>query len=196
MEQHDAKIIADSLLAPAVFGEIFERHYDTVFRYAAVRVGAAHGEEVAAEVFLRAFASRHRFRSDAPSARPWLLGITANVLRNHFRKTGRGRRATATASGRESGVQMVWFADADSRVDAATTTTRLTAALRAMRSVDREVLLLYALADLTYQEVAEALRIPIGTVRSRLARARATLKNSIADLGESTGGRSEQKDDG
>ena len=91
---------------------------------------------------------------------------------------------------------MVWFADADSRVDAATTTTRLTAALRAMRSVDREVLLLYALADLTYQEVAEALRIPIGTVRSRLARARATLKNSIADLGESTGGRSEQKDDG
>ena len=51
MEQHDAKIIADSLLAPAVFGEIFERHYDTVFRYAAVRVGAAHGEEVAAEVF-------------------------------------------------------------------------------------------------------------------------------------------------
>lgn len=195
MEQCDARIITDSLSAPGRFAEIFERHYETVFRYAAVRVGAEYGEEVAAEVFLRAFTSRHRFRSDAPSARPWLLGIATNVLRNHFRKTARGRRATAAASGREAAVQVVWFADADSRVDAAATTTRLTAALREMRSVDREVLLLYALADLTYQEVAEALRIPIGTVRSRLARARVTLKNSIGDIGESAAGGSERHDD-
>jgi RNA polymerase sigma-70 factor (ECF subfamily) len=185
-EQGDARIILESLEDPARFAEIFERHHDAVYRYAAYRVGAEVGGDVAAEVFLRAFATRHRFRSDASSARPWLFGIATNLVRDHFRKTARGHRAVA-AMRPDPSAEVVWFEDVDSRVDAERVHGQLADALKAMRGPDREVLFLYALTGLTYREVAEALEIPIGTVQSRLFRIRAKLRNIQRGIGESEG---------
>jgi RNA polymerase sigma-70 factor (ECF subfamily) len=83
--------------------------------------------------------------------------------------------------------EVVWFEDVDSRVDAERVHGQLADALKAMRGPDREVLFLYALAGLTYREVAEALEIPIGTVQSRLFRVRAKLRNIQRGIGESEG---------
>lgn len=189
-EQGDTRIILESLEDPARFAEIFERHHDAVYRYASYRVGAEVGGEVAAEVFLRAFATRHRFRSNASGARPWLFGIATNLVRDHFRKTARGHRAMAAAARREPPAEVVWFEDVDSRVDAERVHARLADALKALRGPDREVLFLYALAGLTYREVAEALEIPVGTVQSRLFRVRAKLRNIQRGIGEPEGERS------
>jgi RNA polymerase sigma-70 factor (ECF subfamily) len=68
----DAEIIEDSLEKPELFGVIFERHYRDIHRFLVAAVGSSDGPDLAAEVFLRAFSSRHRYRLSYPSARPWL----------------------------------------------------------------------------------------------------------------------------
>lgn len=70
---------------------------------------------------------------------------------------------------------------ADERVAAAAVRRRLAGALAALPARDRETLLLVAWAELTYEQVAEALDIPIGTVRSRLNRARRRMRRALGD---------------
>jgi RNA polymerase sigma-70 factor (ECF subfamily) len=187
-ERDDATIILESLRDPVRFAAIFERHYEVVYRYAAFRVGAEVGGEVASEVFVRAFEARHRFRVEAVTARPWLLGIAANLVRDHFRRAGRFRRATAAAAGRDPRAEIVGFEDVDSRVDAAAVRPRLAEALREMRPADREALFLHVLGGLTQREVAQALGLPLGTVQSRLFRARSRIRNRLRGIGESESG--------
>lgn len=185
-ERDDAHIILESLQDPVRFAEIFERHYAAVYRYAAFRVGPEVGGEVASEVFVRAFEARHRFRVEAITARPWLFGIAANLVRDNFRRTARRRRATAAAAGRDPQAVLVWFEeDVDSRVDAQALRARLAEALNEIRHADREVLFLHVLGGLTQREVAQALGLPLGTVQSRLFRARSRIRNKLQDTGES-----------
>jgi RNA polymerase sigma-70 factor (ECF subfamily) len=184
-KRDDAHIILESLQDPVRFAEIFERHYAAVYRYAAFRVGPEVGGDVASEVFVRAFEARHRFRAEAITAHPWLLGIAANLVRDHFRRTARRRRATAAAAGRDPQAEVVWFEDIDSRVDAQALRARLAAALSDIRHADREVLFLHVLGGLTQREVAQALGLPLGTVQSRLFRARSRIRNKLQDTGES-----------
>ena len=160
----DADAIARSLVEPAVFELIFERHFGVIFRYLRRRCGAA-AEDLAAETFARAFAGRAGYDVARGDARPWLFGIATNVLRAHHRDLVvpgvLGERAEEI--------------DADARLDAVTALARVADALRALPTGQREVLLLVAVAELTYEETAEALGVPVGTVRSRMARARAAL---------------------
>jgi len=165
----DGRAIRRSLADPHAFGTIFERHFDAVYGYACRRVGAQLGEEIATETFVNAFDGRRRFAAEYDDARPWLLGIAANLLRRHWR-TERRRLA---AYGRSA-----------ARSDAAppdTSRAGLVAALDSISKDERETLFLYAVADLSYEEIAAALRIPVGTVRSRLARARARLRERLGD---------------
>lgn len=142
---------------------MFDRHFDAVHAYAQRRVGADHAEDVAAETFARAYADRRRYDPAQGGALPWLLGIATNVLRRHWR-TERQRLASYARSVAHD----VPGEPPDPSRDTIT-------ALAHLPRRQREVVLLHAWADLTYEEIARALSIPVGTVRSRLARARTRL---------------------
>jgi RNA polymerase sigma-70 factor (ECF subfamily) len=175
-ERSDGDVIAASVEDPAQFTVVFSRHFGQVHRYLARRVGVALADDLAADTFLIAFRSRHRFRSGALDARPWLFGIAANLLRRHRRAEARQLRAYA-----RTGLDPLddEITAAERRVDAGAAGPRLAGALASLKRVDREVLLLVAWADLSYEEVAAALSIPIGTVRSRLSRARGRMREAL-----------------
>ncbi len=168
----DERIIAASLDTPERFSELVERHHAVIFRYAARRVGVQVAEDIAAETFTAAFASRARYRTDGPSARPWLFGIATNMLRRHRRTEARLLEAYA-----KTGCPEHLDAPGD-EVGAA-----LAAVLAGMRRQHRDALLLHAWADLTYDEIAAAMDVPVGTVRTWISRARATATRELAGFG-------------
>jgi RNA polymerase sigma-70 factor, ECF subfamily len=177
MNPSDGAVIVESLAQPTRFAVIFDRHYDAVYSFVARRVGAALAADLAAETFARAFAGRRRYRPGMSSARPWLFGIAVNLLRHHHRTEARQLHAYA-----RTGVDPVLDAtpDVERRVDAEAAGPRLAEALAALRPAERDVLLLFAWADLSYAEIAEALGLEVGTVRSRLSRARARVRELLA----------------
>ena len=173
---HDGELIRTSLTTPAAFGGIFESHYRAVDVYCVRRIGG-DGHDVSAATFTEAFRVRERFDTTCSNARPWLYGIASNLLRHHRRRERNRWRAVA----RSEPTTATTF-DADARVDAHRLGGRLAGALRATPTRDRDALLLYVWADLTYEQIAEALGIPVGTVRSRIARARGRLRAALADV--------------
>jgi RNA polymerase sigma factor (sigma-70 family) len=168
-EPPDAVLISRSLADPDEFRLVFRRHYPSVARFLERRVGASRGEELAAETFARAFARRGRYVPATPTARPWLFGIASNLASSARRAEERQLRAYARLPFVRGDDETT---SADARIDARTETAELVDALLALSQKDREALLLYAWADLSYAEIAAALGIPIGTVRSRISRAR------------------------
>jgi RNA polymerase sigma-70 factor (ECF subfamily) len=165
---------------PEAFEPVFDRHYGAIYRYLARRVGPDAGGELASEVFTVAFAQRHRFRADAEDAGPWLYGIAANLARRQARTWRRSRRAGQ----RSLGDNVIWLDPSpEARIDAENLRSVLLGAISRLRRKEREVLLLHALTDLTYREVATALSIPIGTVRSRLSRARRQVRQLLVEAG-------------
>jgi RNA polymerase sigma factor (sigma-70 family) len=182
MEADDGAVIRESLATPQRFGEIFERHYDAIYAFVARRLGADFGGQLAAETFTRAFALRRRFRVEqSASARPWLFGIATNLMRHHYRTEGRRLRAYA-----RTGLDPVLdpTVDVERRVDASSAGPQLAEALAGLRNEERDVLLLFAWADLSYAEIAEALDLEDGTVRSRLSRARARVREQLSAGGQ------------
>lgn len=173
----DAELIARSIDDPRAFMPLVERHHRVLFGYLARRVGPDLAEDVTSETFARAFALRTRFDLSRSDARPWLFGIAANLLRSHARSELRQLRAymrhgtSDTAQDDQAAI--------DARLDAAATTEQLAAALAQLSDIDRETLLLYAWNEMTYEDIAEALEIPVGTVRSRLNRARRILREHL-----------------
>jgi RNA polymerase sigma factor (sigma-70 family) len=146
------------------FEELFERQFDSVYGYLARRVGPELGRDLASETFTRAFAARKRYDPARGEARAWLFGIANNLLRRHYRDEERRLRA---------------FARVDVATDAASPDLTLADALATLAQEERDVLLLFAWADLRYAEIATALGVPIGTVRSRLHRARAHVRAAL-----------------
>ena len=173
----DAEAISASLAQPSAFETVFDRHFAAVHRFVRRRVGLALADDIASETFVRAFASRARFDTSRTSALPWLLGIAVNLVSRHYRDEERQLRAYA-----RSGVDPVLGNEdaAHDRIDAAAAKQRLAAALADLRTEERDALLLHAWAELSYDEIAEALGIPVGTVRSRLSRARAHVRERLA----------------
>jgi len=178
----DARAIADSLRRPSAFEAVFTRHFAAVHRYAQQRVGVDAADEIAAETFLQAFDHRRRFDTTQPSARPWLLGIATNLMRRRWRDEKRQlaayartlEAAVADGAAAETAAPPVDGVDRD-----------LAAALASLTGDDRDALLLFVWADLSYLEIADALDIPVGTVRSRISRARRRLRERLAPESES-----------
>jgi RNA polymerase sigma-70 factor, ECF subfamily len=167
----DSATIAGSLERPESFAGIFDRHYVAVHRYLARRASSAEADDLASMTFVVAFERRRSFRPDSTSARPWLLGIATNLLRERHRVERRERGTLVLLNAERA-------ADAHS-ASGGPETERLAEALATLDSAQRDVLLLHAWEELSYEEIAEALEIPIGTVRSRLARARAHLRSRL-----------------
>ena len=123
--------------------------------------------------FLEAWRCRDSIAADGGSLRPWLLGIATNVARGQRRAAWRHRTALARLAVAD---QLPDFADdASGRLDDAARIKALHRALAALPGPELEVLALCVWSGLGYAEAAEALNVPVGTVRSRLSRARAKL---------------------
>lgn len=150
-------------------------------RYLARRAGREHADDLASQTFTVAFARRHTFRSEATSALPWLLGIATNLLSDDRRSEQR-LLATIARLREEPGLRTAGGADAAG--GGAAIDGELAQALAGLEPAQRDVLLLHAWGELSYEEIAESLAIAPGTVRSRLSRARATLR---ARLGAGAG---------
>jgi RNA polymerase sigma factor (sigma-70 family) len=178
---HDGLVIARSLHDPEQFAAVFRRHAPQIQRYVVRRIGRDCADDVVAEAFLVAFRQRASYRLDQPDARPWLYGIATNLIGRHHRTEIRQYRALA-----RTGIDPVTepFTDAvDARVSATSAAPRLAAALMRLPAAHRDVLLLVAWGDLSYEEAAAALGVPIGTVRSRLSRARTKVRQALGDPG-------------
>jgi RNA polymerase sigma factor (sigma-70 family) len=172
-ELSDGLTIAESLRRPESFAAIFDRHFRAVHRYLARRVGGERAEDLAASTFVVAFERRHSFRAEATTARPWLLGIATNLIRERCRDDAR-----EVAAQIRLGAELPTPGAADNDGDPGAI-ARLAVAVSQLDWEQREVLLLYAWADLAYNEIAESLGIPVGTVRSRLSRARRHLRAEL-----------------
>jgi RNA polymerase sigma-70 factor (ECF subfamily) len=176
----DAAALAASLRRPELFALVFDRHAAQIRSYCARRVGQEAAEDLVGEVFLTAFEKRARF-DPARAVAPWLFGIATNLLRRSRRQELRAYRVFA-ATGRDPvhGQVVDGVAErAAERADADRLSRSLAAALAAMPAPEREVLLLLAWANLGYAEIAQAVEVPVGTVRSRLSRARARLRAAL-----------------
>jgi RNA polymerase sigma-70 factor (ECF subfamily) len=172
IETHDGERIVSSLATPGDFGCIFERHFDAIHRYVARRLGIGAADDLAATVFAEAFANRASFLPDVDNARPWLYGITTNLIRRHRRRERAAWRAYARHGVDPFGI------DEHPRLDE----VAVARALGRISKGDRDALLLMVWADLAYDDIATALDIPVGTVRSRINRARARLRVELENL--------------
>lgn len=176
----DAQLVRKSLRHPESFELVFDRHYDVVRVYAQRRAGLSDGEEIASETFVQAFAQRDRFDADRfSSARPWLMGIANNLIRRHFRHEDVRRRHWPVSIALSQ-------VEAEPNLDALAAHEQAPALLEALRGlppIDRETFLIVVVGELTYAETAEVLRIPQGTVRSRVNRVRSTLRELLQSAG-------------
>ena len=182
-ESADAATTSSSSKDAERFTALFDSHFAPIHRFLYRRVGRDAADELAAETFAVAFRRRHSYDPARAGVRPWLFGIATNLVRHHVR--GERRRLLAYA---RTGVDPVFQLDmeaVDSRVDAGALGPRLALGLASLRAAERDVLLLYAWADLGYEEIAQALSIPIGTVRSRLHRARRRVRELLEAGGQS-----------
>ncbi len=175
----DAEIFRRSVADPEAFEEIFERHFDPLLRYCRHRAGHHVGEEVAARTMVIAFERRESYDGRNASARGWLFGIATNLIRHHFRD----ERVHLLALARlPLDPEIVDDNDTD-RIDAERSRPELAAAIADLAPAERDAFLLAVIAQLSYPEIAGALAIPVGTVRSRINRARRKLRERMSERG-------------
>ena len=164
---------------PAALGELFARHARAVRAFCFRRTAdLAVADELASVVFLEAWRLRAT-TLQRPSALPFLLGIATNVVRNERRARRRHRAALERLPAAASAPDHA--SDADARVDAERRAGDVLAALRRLPRHEQDVLVLCLWMDLSYEDAATALGVPIGTVRSRLSRARARMRAALPD---------------
>ena len=166
----DAEVIRESLADAATFAVLFDRHYHAMHRFLRARIGATLAEDLASETFTIAFHRRSSYDLSRPDAAPWLYGIAVNLVRDQRRTEERRLRAYA----RSSPVDDTEYERDDWRLD-----RTVAAALLELPLADRNLILLHAWAQLSYRELATALDLPLGTVRSRLSRTRSKLRAAL-----------------
>jgi RNA polymerase sigma factor (sigma-70 family) len=176
----DAAVIRLSLYDSEHFEALFDRHAPRIQRYVVRRLGLDAADDIVAETFLLAFRQRAAYDQAREDALPWLYGIATNLIGRHRRAETRLYRALARTG---TDPVIASFTDrSDDRVTAGAASRRLAVALAALPAAYRDTLLLMAWGDLSYEETADALGVPTGTVRSRISRARAALRRKLGDL--------------
>ena len=173
----DATVIQLSRHEPEHFTVLFRRHAPHIQRYVVRRLGPDAADDIVAETFLLAFRQRNTYDPARADARPWLYGIATNLIGRHRRAETALYRAlarTGTDPVTESFTERV-----DDRVSASAASRRLALGLARLSEELRDTLLLVTWGDLTYEEAAAALGVPVGTVRSRMSRARSKLRRFL-----------------
>jgi RNA polymerase sigma factor (sigma-70 family) len=168
--ESDAAIVERSIADPQAFAALFDRHFDQIYGYLNRRVGHDRADDLAATTFTVAFERRATFRGQ-DSVRSWLFAIATNLLRNEWRAQKRATSALAQLAATAGSVDVGEGADRAEVLEA----------LARLDPDQRDVVLLHAWDGLSYEEIAAVLEVPIGTVRSRLARARQRLREMLSD---------------
>jgi RNA polymerase sigma-70 factor (ECF subfamily) len=171
----------------AAFGEIVRHFQRAVYRVAyALTRNAADADDLAQETFVRAYQAIGRFRVGEP-LHPWLSRIAVNLTYSLYRRRKR-RPETSIEPLLEAGRQ--WAGDGDDPADRAAEAEshqRLAEAFAGLSHEHQAVLTLRVVEDLPYEAIARALNVPVGTVMSRLSRARTELRRRLrARTGEAT----------
>jgi RNA polymerase sigma factor (sigma-70 family) len=166
---------------PEAFGVLFERHARAVYNYLFRRTADwALAEDLASIVFLEAWRRRAEVELERDLALPWLLGVAMNVLRNRRRSQWRYRAALQRLP-RDRGES---FADdVHERIDDERRMRSLLNALAELPKREQDVVALCIWSELSYEDAAAALDLPVGTVRSRLSRARARMRELAVESG-------------
>lgn len=172
-ELTDIDAIKTSLRQPEAFAAVFDAQFQLVHRYLHRRVGEDLADDLAAETFVQAFRTRHKFQPSSDSALPWLYGIASKLLMRHRRKERRRLRAVAKLDSEGQNQKAL------GPPNSGELPSLLAKGLLSLKGYDREALLLYAWAELSYAEIAQALSIPVGTVRSRINRARQRIREAL-----------------
>jgi RNA polymerase sigma-70 factor (ECF subfamily) len=162
----------------AAFGELFDRHSMAVYNHCFRRTGSwDDAQDLTSVVFMEAWRKRKEVRLHGDSILPWLLAVANNVARNADRSIRRRRRLLSKLPAQPAATNNE--ADLDQGIDDERAMTSILAKLAILRVEEQEVIALCDWADLSYSEAATALGIPIGTVRSRLSRAHARLRECV-----------------
>jgi RNA polymerase sigma factor (sigma-70 family) len=170
----------------AAFGLLFERHGKAIYNYCFRRVGDwAVAEDLLSIVFLEAWRRRDK---ELPHDKvlPWLYGIATNVVRNRRRSERRFAAALRRVPKPDSGPSFDELADA--RIDDVRQMERVLALVERLPKHEQDVFALCAWSECSYEDAAVALDVPVGTVRSRLSRARARLRELDPAFGHEEGG--------
>ena len=171
------------------YGDLVERYREVAFRTAYLIVrNAADAEEAAQDAFVKAYYALDRFRTTEPF-RPWILRIVSNEARNARRSTGRRERLAIRSVERRGPGDAAPSSDAAAIANE--TRAVLLAALEMLPERDRMVIGYRYLLDLSEAETAVALGVRPGTVKSRLSRALARLREALPaglELGDPTDG--------
>jgi RNA polymerase sigma-70 factor (ECF subfamily) len=178
----DADLIRLSFDDPGQFALIFERHAGALHRYLSKRSNHSNVDDLLSDTFIAAFRGRRNYDLTFQDARPWLYGIASNTLRHHRRSEVRRLSHEGEVRPENSCEDL-----ADRVVTGIVERDELDRVRRAMELVDDrfvDVLMLIAGPALTYEEIARALDIPVGTVRSRASRGRAQLRELLGLTGQ------------
>ncbi|GAA2111152.1 RNA polymerase sigma factor [Actinomadura alba] len=177
-ELDDSRIVAASLEDPEAFGELFRRHSPRLHAYIKRRLGLVLADDLVSETFTTAFRQRARFDGRAEFS-AWLWGIASNLIAKHHRQETRMYRAFARTGvdPAEDGVADL----ASDRASAAALGPRLAKALASLSAQERSAVLLLAWGEMSYAEIAATLDLPLGTVKTKIHRARIKLRKTLPE---------------
>jgi RNA polymerase sigma factor (sigma-70 family) len=166
------------------FGDLFELHARAIYNFCFRRTANwAEAEDAMSEVFLVAWRRRAQvaFTSDGERVLPWLLGVAVNVLRNRQRSRRRAVAALARVDPRLT--EPDFTDDVDGRLSDEREMREVLGVFERLAPQEQDVLALCAWGELGYEDASVALGVPIGTVRSRLSRARSHLRELVDGSG-------------
>ena len=162
------------------FSEFVRRHTATVHRWMARAVGEQDADDMTQEVLLKAYRGLPRFRNEAPP-RAWLASIADNAVKNRYRARSRFRRIFAGSADDDAAPEPVEAArDPEETARASESRAFVAEALKRLPADFRMPVVLRDLEEWSYEEIAESLRVPVGTVKSRIARGRGQLRALLA----------------
>lgn len=183
VSEEDAALVRASTAAPELFEQVFDRYHRAIWSYVARVAGRDRADDVAGDVFVAAFASRAGYDPARGSVRAWLYGIATNLLKTRFRSDARAARAFERVA-RELRAPIPPTDLVDDALSYRARLERVVAALAGLSGADREIIVLFAWERLSYEEIAAVVGVEVGTVRSRLSRARARLRELVEPSGE------------
>jgi RNA polymerase sigma-70 factor (ECF subfamily) len=164
------------------FATFLRRHTATVHRWMVRAVGVEDADDMTQDVFLKAYRGLQRFRGEAPP-RAWLASIADNAVKNRYRARSRFRRVFAGGSdalGEVDSPERRAGPEEDAR--AGESRRFVAEALRHLAPEFRMPVVLRDLEEWSYEEIAASLSLPVGTVKSRIARGRGRLKEILTPL--------------
>lgn len=164
----------------AAFGEFVRRHTPAVHRWMARSVGENEAEDLTQEVFLKAYRGLVRFRGEAPP-RAWLASIADNAVKNRYRSLARFRRIFSPVAAQAVEVSS-GAAGPEENARAGESGHFVAEALKRIPVAFRMPVVLRDLEEWSYEEIALSLKLPVGTVKSRIARGRGRLRAILAPL--------------